>query len=81
MIIASDVFGPLEDKLQLFTHSRLADELPQRARPQAGVDVTLADGQRGRDLPVLVVFVAGGTHWRHSSIPVTPGSSSSAGLI
>ena len=25
----------------------------KRARSQAGVDIALADGQRGRDLPIL----------------------------
>src|SRR6202012_5193923 len=65
---AAAVFGPLENKLQLSTPSRLADELPQRARPQAGVDVTLADGQGSRDLPVLVVFPVRGTHFVFPSI-------------
>src|ERR1700759_711558 len=54
---AAAVFGTLDDQLQLFTHSRLADELPQRAGPQARVNVTFADGQCGADLPVLDAIV------------------------
>src|ERR1700751_2619612 len=49
---AAAVFGALDDQLQLFTHPRLADELLQRAGPQADVDIPLADGQRGRDFAV-----------------------------
>ncbi len=40
---AAAVLGALEDQLQLLAHPRLADELAQRARPQAGVDVTFTD--------------------------------------
>src|SRR5947209_976690 len=54
---AAAVLGPFDDQLQLFAHPRLADELPQRARTQAGVDVGLSDGQSRRDLAVLGVFI------------------------
>jgi hypothetical protein len=48
---AAAVLGPLDDQLQLLANPGLADELPQRARPQADVDVALAGRQRGRNFP------------------------------
>ena len=49
---AAAVLGSFEDQLQLLANAGLTDELAERARPQAGVDVALADGQSGRNLPV-----------------------------
>ena len=51
---AAAVLGALEHQLQLLANPGLADELTERPRPQAGVDVPLADGQGGRNLPVEV---------------------------
>ena len=53
---AAAVLGALDDQLQLLAHPRLADELAQRSRPQAGVDIAFADGQRRRDLAILGVL-------------------------
>ena len=54
---AAAVLGALDDQLQLFAHPRLTDELAERARTQARVDVALADGQRRRDLAVVGFLV------------------------
>ena len=50
---ATTVLGALDDQLQLLANPGLADELPQRPRTQAGVDVALTDGQRRGDVAVL----------------------------
>src|ERR1700742_1034721 len=54
---AAAVFGPLDDQLQLFAHPRLTDELVQRARPQAAVDVALPRRQGAGDLAIGVVLL------------------------
>ena len=50
-LVVQGPLGALDDQLELFAHPGLADELAERTRPQAGVDVALADRQRRGDLP------------------------------
>src|SRR5262249_22044016 len=65
---AAAVLGALDDQLQLLTNPGLTDELPQRARPQAGVDVTLAHRQRRRDVALVGILVLGEPAHRLPSI-------------
>lgn len=44
------IFRTGQHQIQLLTHPRLADELPQRLGPKSGVDIVLPDGERTRHL-------------------------------
>src|SRR5690606_29263823 len=56
---AAPVLRPLDDQLQLFPHPRLPDELVERARTQAGVDIALPDGERRRHLTFGLALLGG----------------------
>lgn len=59
---AAAVLGALDDELRLFADPGLTDELAQRTRPQAAVDVALADRQERRDI-ALAEFVEAVAHF------------------